>query len=128
MLFDLVAPGDVLGTLTAAAAAATGLPAGVPVVATANDKAVEALGCGLVDSGGVLVSLGTYVAGMVVGDRWAPDLQDALDELRVRARPVPLREPRGAARDVDRELAARPARRRAGDQGGQPTGVASRTS
>ncbi|MBI4940747.1 MAG: sugar kinase [Actinobacteria bacterium] len=77
MLFDLDAPGEVLGTLTAAAAAATGLPAGVPVVATANDKAVEALGCGLVDSGGVLVSLGTYVAGMVVGDRWAPDLQDA---------------------------------------------------
>lgn len=77
MLCDLVAPGEVLGRLTPAAAAATGLPAGVPVVATANDKAVEALGCGLLDDGTVLVSLGTYIAGMVVGDRWAPDLQHA---------------------------------------------------
>ena len=77
MLFDLVAPGEVLGPLTASAAAATGLPAGVPVVATANDKAVEALGCGLADSGTLLVSLGTYIAAMVVGDRNASDLTAA---------------------------------------------------
>ncbi len=77
MLPDLVRPGEVLGPLSAAAAAETGLPAGVPVVATANDKAVEALGCGLVDSGTLLVSLGTYIAGMVVGDRYATDLEHA---------------------------------------------------
>ncbi|QKS12547.1 sugar kinase [Curtobacterium sp. Csp1] len=68
-LFELVDPGEVLGHVTPAAAAATGLPAGLPVVATANDKAVEALGCGLLDPTTLLVSLGTYIAGMSVGAR-----------------------------------------------------------
>jgi sugar (pentulose or hexulose) kinase len=66
-LFELVDPGTVLGEVTPDAAAATGLPVGVPVVATANDKAVEALGCGLLDPSSLLVSLGTYIAGMSVG-------------------------------------------------------------
>ena len=67
LLFDLVSPGEVLGPVTAAAAAATGIPAGVPVVATANDKAVEALGCGLRSPDTVLLSLGTYIAAMTTG-------------------------------------------------------------
>ena len=67
LLPDLVAPGDVLGAVTPAAATATGIPAGLPVVATANDKAVEALGCGLRDDGTVLLSLGTYIAAMSTG-------------------------------------------------------------
>jgi hypothetical protein len=45
-LFELQMPGEVIGPLTAEAATATGLPAGVPVVHTANDKAVEMLGSG----------------------------------------------------------------------------------
>ncbi|WP_248704932.1 FGGY-family carbohydrate kinase [Curtobacterium sp. MWU13-2055] len=68
-LLELVDPGEVLGTVTAAASEATGLPVGLPVVATANDKAVEALGCGLLDPTTLLVSLGTYIAGMSVGER-----------------------------------------------------------
>lgn len=68
-LFELVDPGTVIGTVTAAASEATGLPVGLPVVATANDKAVEALGCGLLDPTTLLVSLGTYIAGMSVGER-----------------------------------------------------------
>jgi sugar (pentulose or hexulose) kinase len=67
MLFDLVMPGTVLGQVTAAASAATGIPAGVPVVATANDKAVEALGSGSLDERTALVSLGTYIAAMLHG-------------------------------------------------------------
>jgi len=67
LLFDLVMPGDMLGPLTAAAAADTGLPAGTPVVATANDKAVEMLGAGTLDERTALVSLGTYIAAMVHG-------------------------------------------------------------
>lgn len=67
LLLDLVSPGDLLGTITPEAAAATGIPHGVPVYATANDKAVEALGCGLSDEGTVLLSLGTYIAAMTVG-------------------------------------------------------------
>ncbi|CAN5432129.1 FGGY-family carbohydrate kinase [soil metagenome] len=68
LLPDLVDPGARLGTLTTAAAAATGLPVGCPVFATANDKAVEALGAGLRDQDTTLLSLGTYVAAMTVGD------------------------------------------------------------
>ncbi|MFD4669025.1 FGGY-family carbohydrate kinase [Lentzea sp. NPDC058450] len=64
-LFELVDPGAVLGHVTPEAAAATGLPAGLPVFATSNDKAVEALGSGLADE--LLVSLGTYIAAMTTG-------------------------------------------------------------
>jgi sugar (pentulose or hexulose) kinase len=68
-LFELVPPGSVAGRVTAAAAEATGLPAGMPVVVTANDKAVEALGSGSLDTHTALVSLGTYIAAMVHGER-----------------------------------------------------------
>ncbi len=111
MLFDLVAPGAVLGTITPDAAAATGLPAGLPVVATANDKAVEALGCGLIPlaprvdgaaaarrplslndshrtgdgAGPVLLSLGTYVAAMT----HVADLPDTLEHGWVNCSAVP---------------------------------------
>ncbi|NCA99719.1 MAG: sugar kinase [Clostridia bacterium] len=67
MLFDLIDPSTVLGTVTEAASEATGLPVGIPVVATSNDKAVEGLGAGLVNDGTVLVSLGTYITSMMVG-------------------------------------------------------------
>ena len=67
MLLELQMPGDVIGRLTAEAAAATGIPAGVPVVATANDKAVEMLGAGSLGETTALVSLGTYIAAMVQG-------------------------------------------------------------
>jgi xylulokinase len=67
MLFDLVPPGGLLGQVTAAAAEATGIPAGLPVYATANDKAVEALGSGLEEEDTVLLSLGTYIAAMTIG-------------------------------------------------------------
>jgi sugar (pentulose or hexulose) kinase len=67
MLFDLVPPGDRLGEVTSAAAEATGIPAGLPVYATANDKAVEALGSGLDEESTVLLSLGTYIAAMTIG-------------------------------------------------------------
>ena len=57
--------GEVLGRLTPEAASVLGLPQGAPVVATGNDKAVEALGAGLVaEEDAVLLSLGTYVAAM----------------------------------------------------------------
>jgi xylulokinase len=67
MLFDLVRPGGRLGEVTPGAAGATGIPAGLPVYATANDKAVEALGSGLEEDGTVLLSLGTYIAAMTIG-------------------------------------------------------------
>ena len=68
MLFDLVDPSTVLGKINVFASEATGIPIGTPVVATSNDKAVEGLGAGLVNDGTVLVSLGTYIASMMVGN------------------------------------------------------------
>jgi sugar (pentulose or hexulose) kinase len=42
----LVPPAHALGTITRAAAEATGIPAGLPLIATAADKACEVLGAG----------------------------------------------------------------------------------
>jgi len=74
-LFQLQLPGEIAGHVTAAAAAATGIPAGLPVVVTANDKAVEALGSGSLDDRTALISLGTYIASMVHGERNRHDAQ-----------------------------------------------------
>lgn len=76
MLFDLVDPATVLGTITEAASEATGIPKGLPVVSTANDKAVEGLGSGLKQDGTVLVSLGTYITSMMVGDSYDSTAHD----------------------------------------------------
>lgn len=50
---------EVAGALTAEAARATGLQAGLPVVGGAGDQAASALGCGVVAPGAFSVSLGT---------------------------------------------------------------------
>ncbi len=76
MLFDLVDPSTVMGHMTEFASEATGIPVGVPVVSTSNDKAVEGLGAGLVNDGTVLVSLGTYITSMMVGEK---NNQNAVD-------------------------------------------------
>ncbi|SHJ39370.1 Sugar (pentulose or hexulose) kinase [Dethiosulfatibacter aminovorans DSM 17477] len=67
MLFNLQMPGTILGYITEEAANATGFPAGIPVIATGNDKAVEALGSGTLSEKTALVSLGTYICSMVHG-------------------------------------------------------------
>jgi len=55
----LVNPGQLMGALTSAAAAALGLSAGLPVVAAGADKACEVLGCGAIDSLTAQLSFGT---------------------------------------------------------------------
>jgi len=75
-LMELVKPGEILGRVTAKAAGETGLPEGLPVVATAHDKAVEALGTGTLNSGTVLISLGTYIGAMTQGCENRKDAQD----------------------------------------------------
>lgn len=67
MLPQLQMPATILGTVTKTASGETGIPAGLPVVATANDKAVEALGVGCVEDGTAVISLGTYIASMTPG-------------------------------------------------------------
>jgi sugar (pentulose or hexulose) kinase len=67
MIFELKNPGDIVGHVTKEASKDTGIPQGMPVVITANDKAVEALGAGLNKDNLGLVSLGTYICSMVTG-------------------------------------------------------------
>ncbi|MBA3416870.1 MAG: xylulose kinase [Chloroflexia bacterium] len=68
------APGERLGAVSAAAAAATGLPVGLPVVAGAGDGQAACLGAGVVAPGRAYVNLGTAIAGGVVADRYLTDL------------------------------------------------------
>ena len=56
---ELVRPGEVIGQITPAAAEATGIPAGLPLLAAAGDKACEVLGSGALDPHVGAVSLGT---------------------------------------------------------------------
>ncbi len=56
---DLVPVGSVLGSVTNAAAAATGLPEGLPVIAGAADKACEILGAGAITPDVGAISYGT---------------------------------------------------------------------
>ena len=64
-LVDLYPPGALLGRLTQQAAAKTGLPAGLPVVAAASDKVCEVLGAGAIHPGQVSVSYGTLACATV---------------------------------------------------------------
>lgn len=59
-LLPTVLPSSALvGTLTESAAAALGLPAGLPVSTGAADLAAQALGCGVTDPGDCLIVMGT---------------------------------------------------------------------
>jgi len=59
MLCELVAPGSVVGGLTAAMASATGLSAGLPVVTAAGDQQCAALGLGLFSGARAVANTGT---------------------------------------------------------------------
>jgi sugar (pentulose or hexulose) kinase len=56
---ELVPPTGVLGEVTAEASAATGIPAGLPLVAAAGDKSCEGLGAGALEPHIGALSLGT---------------------------------------------------------------------
>jgi len=58
-LSELVPPGQPIGAVTPAAGAATGIPAGVPVIACASDKGAESLGTGCTGETMASLSLGT---------------------------------------------------------------------
>jgi sugar (pentulose or hexulose) kinase len=56
---ELIPPGGSLGTITRAAADATGIPEGLPLIAAAGDKACEVLGAGALEPHVGAISLGT---------------------------------------------------------------------
>ena len=63
----------IVGRLTAAAAAACGLVAGVPLVAGAGDQVAGCLGAGLVESGQLVDVAGTFPVLATCLDRFLAD-------------------------------------------------------
>jgi len=59
VLPPLVSPTDVVGRVTATAAAQTGLPAGTPVIAGCSDSAVEDYAAGAIRPGQMIIKLAT---------------------------------------------------------------------
>lgn len=59
ILIDLQTPATVLGEITPEASQATGLPAGLPLIAAASDKACEVIGAGCLDPHIGCLSYGT---------------------------------------------------------------------
>jgi sugar (pentulose or hexulose) kinase len=59
ILPELIAPGRILGSITAEAANETGIPQGLPLVAAAADKACEVIGSGSFESNVGCLSYGT---------------------------------------------------------------------
>ncbi|MGC1188543.1 MAG: xylulokinase [Candidatus Acidiferrales bacterium] len=73
MLPTLYESPDVCGKISAAGAAATGLPAGIPTVAGAGDQAAGAVGMGIVCPGAVSATIGTSGVVFAATDRPALD-------------------------------------------------------
>jgi sugar (pentulose or hexulose) kinase len=67
---DVVQPGEILGPVTSAAAEATGINVGIPVVACGSDKGCETIGAGVVDSGAVSLSFGTTATVQTTSPRY----------------------------------------------------------
>jgi sugar (pentulose or hexulose) kinase len=67
---DLVRPTEQLGEISAEAAAATGIPAGLPLIAAASDKACEALGAGCFEPHIACLSYGTSASVIVSRRRY----------------------------------------------------------
>ena len=79
---------EVTGTVTVEAAAATGLRAGIPVVAGGGDQAANAVGVGAVEPGVVALSLGT--SGVVFATTDAP-IHDPLGQVHAFCHALPDR-------------------------------------
>jgi sugar (pentulose or hexulose) kinase len=70
---DTVAPGEVIGEVTAEAARATGLPAGLPVVAGLGDGQAACLGAGVTSLDRAYLNLGTAVTGGPIEHSYVTD-------------------------------------------------------
>jgi sugar (pentulose or hexulose) kinase len=70
ILPELARPTERLGEISAEAAAATGIPAGLPLIAAASDKACEALGAGCFEPHMACLSYGTSASVIVTQRRY----------------------------------------------------------
>jgi xylulokinase len=70
---------EILGRISVAAASATGLPAGTPVIGGAADHIASALGAGVIRAGDVLLKFGGSVDVLTAADHATPDARLYLD-------------------------------------------------
>ncbi|KNZ41063.1 FGGY-family carbohydrate kinase [Acetobacterium bakii] len=68
--YELVGSCEIIGHLTASAAALTGLPVGLPVVSSGSDKGCETLGVGAITPNTAGVSLGTQATVQVTTTKY----------------------------------------------------------
>ena len=73
LLPRLAAPTEVIGTVTEAAAEATGVPAGVPVISGVFDVPASAIGSGAASAGGTAITLGTSLTHQTFVDGPQPE-------------------------------------------------------
>lgn len=69
---DLCWTNDIVGCVTAEAAASTGIPMGTPVIGGTTDGAAEAVGAGVLQPGDLMVSYGSTSALVIVADDYRP--------------------------------------------------------
>ncbi|MDR0856320.1 MAG: FGGY-family carbohydrate kinase [Clostridiales bacterium] len=74
-LMDLVPAGDLIGHITDGAAAATGIPAGTPVIAGGSDKGCESIGTGVLDDTGASLSFGTMASVQLFSERYVEPIK-----------------------------------------------------
>jgi sugar (pentulose or hexulose) kinase len=70
MLPKVLPAGSVLGEITAAAADATGIPEGLPLIASGSDKACEVLGTGCIDNETGSLSYGSLATLNITSDKY----------------------------------------------------------
>ncbi len=70
MLPELIEPAQVIGNISAQAAALTGIPEGLPLIAAAADKACEVLGAGCLDPRIGCISYGTTATFNTIHNRY----------------------------------------------------------
>lgn len=73
--FDLVEPGSVLGAISPEAAAATGLPTGLPLIASGSDKGCETIGTGAIYEDTASLSFGTTSTIQITTERYVEPIQ-----------------------------------------------------
>jgi sugar (pentulose or hexulose) kinase len=73
-LTALVEPGEILGYITDEASQQTGLPVGLPLIATGSDKGCETLGLSCVAPDSAAISLGTTATIQLTVDRYIEPL------------------------------------------------------
>lgn len=69
-LCDLVNPGEVLGHITKEASELTGLPEGLPIIASGSDKGCETLGTGCIGDGIGSISFGTTATIQLTSEKY----------------------------------------------------------